>query len=389
MKNCPGCSNLIENNDIFCPFCGFNLLTDSIIKKASNIPNPIMQIEMKPSTISKYQELEYQLQNLEGIEVELEQQETYIKNLNEIVKNAEKKLTQLSSQRYNEFKDVEKLKKISITSFVARIKRDRDTKIKKEELEYFDILNKEEAARNEVDRITQLIKKTDQQIKELNKLLQVKKDLSSKLEGLLYEVCEGVADPIEDEVEKKLLLLVNKINPINKEKQKFIRGTAHLKNACYDLEQALNLLQSAGGLANWDSFFGGGLFVDSMKHSKMADARNFVHRAQNEIQLANRELPELSVEGNATIEEISFFWDGFMDNIFSDFSARGKIQRSTESVNEALVESRNALTWVEKQLKNKDYEIEKLEDEIKETRKELITERKRMIEESIKTGKNF
>ena len=96
-------------------------------------------------------------------------------------------------------------------------------------------------------------------------------------------------------------------------------------------------------MATWDTFFGGGMFVDSVKHSKMATARNAVQRAQFSIRNARNELPEIPYIGSAHVEELNFFWDGFMDNIFSDFSARDKIHRSRESVNRFYYESVNGV----------------------------------------------
>ncbi|MFX0052621.1 MAG: hypothetical protein ACFE8U_15190, partial [Candidatus Hermodarchaeota archaeon] len=193
-----------------------------------------------------------------------------------------------------------------------------------------------------------------------------------------------VADPIEDKIEQQLRNLVGRINPIDLERRRIERGQSHLKNAEYNLDEALQLLGSAAGYSTWDTFFGGGLFVDSIKHSRMADARNYVHQAQNAIQMAKRELPDLPFRvGGAYVEEISFFWDGFMDNIFSDFSSRGKIQRSRESVRQALHETREALNWTKQHLNRINSQYQALEKEVEETRQKLFIERKRMIEEAL------
>jgi hypothetical protein len=245
-------------------------------------------------------------------------------------------------------------------------------------------LNKEESAKKEVEDLKQLIQQTQKQINELDRLGKLKDNLSVDLEGLILDVCEGVADPIEDKIEQQLRDLVGRINPIDLDRRRIVRGQGHLKNAEYNLDEALHLLGSAASYSTWDTFFGGGLFVDSIKHSRMADARNYVHQAHNAIQLAKRELPDLPFRvGGAHVEEISFFWDGFMDNIFSDFSSRGKIQRSRESVRQALHETKEALNWTNQHLNRINSQYQALEKKVEETRQKLFIERKRMIEEAI------
>ncbi|MFX0186088.1 MAG: hypothetical protein ACFE95_23640, partial [Candidatus Hodarchaeota archaeon] len=331
MINCPNCKSSVDNNDIFCYRCGFNLITESVVKKAEKAVETHLRIDA--DAITKYLDLENRIKGLTGVGEELKQQQTYLQNLNDSLVNAQHRLQALSSQRFKEYKDVEKIKGLSISSVFARIKGDRDKKIEKEELEYFNVLNKEESAKKEIENLKQLINQAQKQINELNRLVNLKSKLSTDLEGLILDVCEGVTDPVEDKIEQQLRELVGKINPVDLERRRIARGQGHLKNAEYNLDEALQLLGSAASYSTWDTFFGGGLFVDSIKHSRMADARNYVHQAQNAIQLAKRELPELPFGvGGAHVEEISFFWDGFMDNIFSDFSSRGKIQRSRESV---------------------------------------------------------
>jgi len=382
MINCPNCKSSVKDNDIFCYRCGFNLITESVVKKADEAVKTHFRLDA--DTMTKYLDLEKRIKGLTGVGVELKQQQTYLQNLNDSLVNAQHRLQALSTQRFKEYKDVEKIKDLSISSVFARIIGDRDKKIEKEELEYFNILNKEESAKKEVEDLKQLIQQAQKQINELNRLVKLKNKLSTDLEGLILDVCEGVADPIEDKIEQQLRNLVGRIIPIDHERRRITRGQGHLKTAEYNLDEGLQQLGSAASYSNWDTFFGGGLFVDSIKHSRMADARNYVHQAQNAIQLAKVELPELPFGiGGAHVEEISFFWDGFMDNIFSDLSSRGKIQRSRESVRQALHVTKEALNWTDQQLYLINSQYQALENEVENTRQKLLLERKRMIEEAI------
>ncbi|MFW9854758.1 MAG: hypothetical protein ACFFFG_06840 [Candidatus Thorarchaeota archaeon] len=385
MPTCPNCTSLVEEGTIFCFNCGFNLLIDSYVHQTKNIASK--SLDLSADVITQYHDLELKLKELTDIEVKLQDQRSYRRDLEELSQNANEHLSQLSAQRYKEFQDVKKLKEMSVTSVVARLKGDREEKLQKEELEYFTILNKEESAQVEVNRLNTLIKDTDYNITELEKLLSLKRTLQKDLEGLIHEVCAGVTDPIEDGIEADLKVLVTKTNPISLRRSAYTRARAHMQNAERNLGEALDLLGSASSLSTWDTFFGGGIFVDSMKHSRMATARNLVHSAHNDIQLANKEAPEIRASSQAFVEDISFFWDGFMDNIFSDLSSRGKIHRSISSVRDALEDSHNVIQWIDRQLNQLDNEYKALEEQIKDTRSRLLRERKRMIEDAISNAK--
>ncbi|MFX0124134.1 MAG: hypothetical protein ACFFAE_10900, partial [Candidatus Hodarchaeota archaeon] len=104
----------------------------------------------------------------------------------------------------------------------------------------------------------------------------------------------------------------------------------------------------------------------------------------NNIQRAIQEYPEIRRSlSSAYVEDISFFWDGFMDNIFSDIAARDKIHRSRESVRKALHDASNANRWLDEKMGHINQQFDDLNRKIEAKRKELLEERKRMISEAI------
>ncbi len=383
MVECLNCGKTVDIGDIFCSYCGFNLRTTLIVKKAKEtIGKPLTDLDV--DTITKYQRLEERIEGLKNIPKELEQQRTYLSNLNNSLINAQTMLGSLTEQRKKEYKDVEKLEKLSTTSLMARIKGKKDQQLEKEKVEYLNVLNKEEAAGRECQELTSLISHTEKQINQLEDLLQTKSKLEKELEELIHNVCHGVVDPIEDAVEQRLTNLENQIEPITDNRSRIFRAKNHLEHTIADLNYALEALRSASGFSTWD-ILGGGLIADSIKHSKMSDARNRVHNAHNNIQRAIQEYPEIgSSLRSAYVEEMSFFWDGFMDNIFSDLAARDKIHRSRESVRQALKDASTANQWLDNKLSNVNQQFNTLNRQVEEIKKELLEERKRMINEAIK-----
>ncbi len=382
MVECSNCNTVVNKSDIFCSNCGLNLLTNTVVSQAREVIDKPMDLDL--NTITRFQHLEARIESLQGISHELLQQRTYLNNLKNSLTTAQERLRTLAYQRKKEHRDVEKLEKMSVTSFVARVKGKKEQQLEKEKMEYFDALNKEEAAAKECQKLTTLISQTQDQVNQLEDLVREKRKLEKDLKELIHEVCEGVADPVEDEIERRLAKLENEIGPITNQRSRIFRAKNHLEHAIDDLNFALDALNSASGYSTWDTFFGGGMFVDSIKHSRMSEARNRVHNAQYSLQQARHEYPDMPyLGGGAHVEELSFFWDGFMDNIFSDFSSRGKIHRSRESVRQALHDASNALNWLGTKLNNVNQQFTDLNQKIDETKKNLFEERKRMILDAI------
>ncbi|MFW9903297.1 MAG: hypothetical protein ACFFFH_03115 [Candidatus Thorarchaeota archaeon] len=382
MVSCQNCGETIEVGDIFCYKCGFNLRTNAILKQAKKEINK--QLALDTNTLTRYIQLEERIENLRNIPDELERQSAYLNNLIQNFNEAQRRLDVLSEQREKEYLDVEKLEKLSVTSLMARVKGTKDQQLEKEKVEYLTVLNKEEAAQRECQQLQDVISQTQVQVNELEELLKTKTNLEKELETLINQVCERVPDPIEDAIEQRLAILDDQISPITNNRSRVFRAKNLIEHAITDLNGALRSLRSASGFSTWD-LLGGGLIADSIKHSRMSEARNSVHSAHNNIQRAIQEYPEIKGSlSSAYVEDISFFWDGFMDNIFSDIAARDKIHRSMESVQQALNDASNTNIWLENKLRTINQEFTELNRKLEGTRKELLQERKRMINEAIK-----
>jgi hypothetical protein len=229
---CSNCGEVVEVTDIFCINCGFNLVTTSIVNKAREVVSKPMDLNL--DTITRYQELEKRIDGLSNIAGELQQQRSYLTHLNESLACEQHRLRTLEAQRKQEYRDVEKLEKISVTSVLARIKGTKEQQLEKERIEYFNVLNKEEAASKECQELDALIKDTQQQVYQLEDLFRTKQKLEHELAELIHEVCEGVPDPIEDKIEQCLISLKTEINPLQNQRSRMLRAENHLQHAVSD-----------------------------------------------------------------------------------------------------------------------------------------------------------
>ena len=293
------------------------------------------------------------------------------------------KLKQLEIKLKKELKDVEKLKTISVTSLVAKIKGNKEKILAKKEEEYLSALNKKEGL--EKDIAAQKVK-----INHQNKYIDELEQATTKLESdrntivqIIYKATKGVADPVEDKIIEEINSLTSQYIPVERKLDQSNRVLCYLEPVYSSLSETMQQLRSTLDNSNLGTFFGRGMVVDSIKNSKMSHARDLVFSARRNLELARNIDPTID-QIDAYIEDISFFWDGFMDNIFSDWSDRNKIQKSMESVQEALY-------LLNKTINNTHFELDSLNNKIAELRKKinenhsrLIVERKRIIEDAIK-----
>lgn len=334
-------------------------------------------------TLDRYQDLEERIQELGGITEQLDLARTNLKIITKEYQECKARVDKLAEKTQREQEDVRKLEKLTLTSLFANIRGTKDEKLRKEKLEHLDALNQEEEAKRELHELDISLNQAAEQVRELKAVVDVKEQLEQQLEALIHEVCEGVPDPVEDKVEEKLSSLQAQFGPLNERRGRLERAGNHLRHASSSLGQALNFLNSASNYSTWDTFLGGGLLADSLKHSKMADARNAVRHAGSSIQRARQEYPNLPHTGAAHVQDMNFMWDGFFDNIFSDWSARNKIHQSRDSVRHNLYQVNNALQWVDHELRSLSEQHSRLRTEIEQARSELLRERKRMIQEAL------
>lgn len=381
-KYCPHCGTEISEGAIFCPTCGINLQTEFTIGTELPPPPDERPLTLDEDAISRYLDLEAQLSTLDGMDVELQERETALQHLIGRVERGEARLREAEEAVNREWEDVEKLQKFSWRSLKAKLKGTKEEDLEREQAEYYDALNALEAARAELEHYQSLLAKTRDQARQLRARVERQHQLAGQLRALIDAACEGVADPVEDRVEQELAEIDQERRALAPDRNRLHQALSLLDNASADLDAAYARLRKARSTSTWD-LFGGGLIVDSIKHSRMADARDYVQRANYSLDQVQRVLGTSSQLVH--VERLSFFWDGFMDGLFTDMLARGKINRSLDNVERARQQTWDLRDWVGQQLREIDARYEALEQRARAKREELTRERRRMIEEYLRT----
>ena len=116
-------------------------------------------------------------------------------------------------------------------------------------------------------------------------------------------------------------------------------------------EAALESMEMArkelGSARNWGLFdiFGGGMLSTFVKHSKMDEASYYMEEAKRSIAVFERELKDVSLSADFSIEVGSFmrFVDIFMDNVFVDFMVQSQINDAIASLDQVSERIRSIL----------------------------------------------
>ncbi|MEH3089649.1 MAG: hypothetical protein PGN24_08685 [Microbacterium arborescens] len=114
---------------------------------------------------------------------------------------------------------------------------------------------------------------------------------------------------------------------LSAEAREIAEARAALEGAQEALDAAQQALDSAGGWSTYDTFFGGGMVADWMKHDRIGrSARAFaaVNRALETLATELADIDAAPVAGVQISESLAVF-DVLFDNVISDFMVRQRI----------------------------------------------------------------
>ncbi|MFP4051874.1 MAG: hypothetical protein ACLFVB_09065 [Thermoplasmata archaeon] len=273
-----------------------------------------------------------------------------LKSVEEKLQQKKEKLDVLEENFKDESEDVEKLKSISISSFIHTVLGDKSNKLKKEKEEYLEAKMKYDSFKNTVsslkeekERLEGIISKTDDLNRKYVELLKEKKNK-------LVQSDHKNADTIIELTEKK-----EDLKEDIKEIQEAQRAANDLVSS---IEVMLDYIKSA---ENWGTLdlLGGGLISTAQKHSKLDKAKRKSEDVQNKLQKFQIELSDVDMSFDMDLELSTFTKtaDYIFDGLIVDWFVQSKIS-------EASSKSR--------QLKEEVIDItQKLEDREEKTKRKL------------------
>lgn len=282
--------------------------------------------------------------------------ENKLADLGENLKMYECELRDLEEILKKELNDVEKLKKLSLSSIMSTIMRNKEEKLNKEEKEYL---------------MAKL--KYDDCLSRLNSLKNSKSTIESRLSSL--ENCENRYVELLDtklsliniygneNQKKRLLSMENEIDNYLKEMKEIEESIGAGKVLYQEVGYTKEILQSA---KNWGTIdLLGGDFISSMaKHQKVDEAQKQFTRVSNLLVNFNKELEDINMSSLNFSTSMKTF-DIFFDNIFTDISVNSQISKSYDdirklekNVNDILINLKNNKEKLEQIIENKKIEYD-------------------------------
>lgn len=246
-----------------------------------------------------------------------------LKNLSLQLEKDKSELYELEVNLKKEYKDVEKLKKLSFASILATVMSNKDEKLEKEQQEYI-------MAKIKYDEFSSKVELLKENIESIKFRLETLKYCENEYKALLNKKLELIKLYGDQDKKVKLSKIEEEIEKMLLEKKEIEEA----ESAGKDLLRTANLAKdSLNSAKNWGIFdiAGGDMLSSIAKHNKINEAEAQFRRVSTLINRFNKELGDIQFEG-LSFSTTTIAFDIFFDNIFTDFSVQNKINSSLDNI---------------------------------------------------------
>lgn len=225
--------------------------------------------------------------------------------------------------------DVEELEGMSLASFWARLKGDREERLDQERREALAAKARYDAARRDREDLERRLASVREERDSLLTWQDRYQALLEEKEDLLRQAGGDKA--------RELIRLEEDAGEIRRQLREVREAAEAGDYARYALEEMASALDSASGWGTWD-IFGGGMLVTMAKHSALDDAQRLGDQARQALSrfrteladVAAVEVPDVELGGFAAVADYLF------DGLFADLYVQGQISDAQAGVNRSL-----------------------------------------------------
>jgi len=273
--------------------------------------------------LQKYEQLDIELKSL------LKKRLTAADHLLEKYRNYEFALDQFHKEK----KDVARLEKQSLSTFVQNILGTYDEKLEEEKKE-------EVNAKVELDRAATLLESAHELLDILDEEVFRREEELNLLREDLMQSNPSFREQVTKQEKEKLEL--------EQEEKEINEAIEAGERVLDEINGVLKELDSANSMATWDMFTDS-FFIDLMKYDKIDKAEKELAYLERALERYQKELKDVDLETSLAYEELSQMsraFDIFFDNIFSDWNTRDTIRRNIvmlEDMNNEVDDVQNIL----------------------------------------------
>ena len=274
------------------------------------------------------------------------------------------RLEGLDVQFVREERDVQRLEGLSLGSIFYTVLGDKEQRLDRERQEFL-------AAKLQRDQCQFAISSLELDLADLKYKLSALGNLDSAYQALL-ERKEKILLSSGNDLTRQLLDLSRQQANLLADRKELWEAVSAGQAVLTTLDGVINSLNSAEGWGNWD-MLGGGMLADLAKHSKIDEARDQVHQAQELLRRFQGELADIQSAESFLIDISSFdtFVDFFLDGLIVDWIVQSKIQNSLERTNQVRQRVKAVLQGLETRLAENQGQLDN-----------LIKQRKLLVENS-------
>jgi hypothetical protein len=249
------------------------------------------------------------------------------------VERARERLEQARAQLAGEQQEVAALESFSMTRIMAGLRGRRDAELDRERAEAA-------AAEYAVAEAAARLATEQRELDSLDSRIADFGDLDRRHAELLARREEEVRrDPAGAATAERLTALAERAGALRARSVQLEEADAAAREAHGALQETARHLGSAGSWATYDTFFGGGLVGDMVKHDKLDRAAALMRRADAALAHLGTELADVGIGsvGEIGIGSMTRALDVWFDNIFSDWAVRDRIAQADDRVQRLLV----------------------------------------------------
>ena len=310
---------------------------------------------------------------------QLEQQNAYIKDLDHQIANTNKRVTDLKRKTAAELKDHEKYRDSTMRRFAHKATGRKEKfadKAAKEEKEYFDAIQAQKSAEDELAYVQQLKAEASQQRDKFSTSAERHKHLQSQLDALYHSIFAGHTPefPDEDRKEEACNASSQHLSTLNQSLEKEKHILFLLGQTVQKLSEARNALDGAYGMSQYD-MFGGGTMAGMQKRNYLERAESCIQQVrmlQSQVKQVAPDIPNL---GPLQIAMGSIWSDVVFDNIFTDMQMHEQVKASIQQVDRAGNKCSDIIRGRENNLQKLQGEVGHANERLKNARVELQTAR--------------
>ena len=265
-----------------------------------------------------------------------------------------------------EQEDVEELEGMSLASFWARLKGDREERLSQERREALAAKARYDAAQRDREdlecRLSEVREERDGLLVQRSRY----QELLEEKEELLRQMGGGEA--------QELIRLEEENQEIRRQLQEVREAVTAGDHARWALEEMASALDSASGWGTWD-ILGGGMLATMAKHSDLDDAQRFGDQARQALSRFRAELADVAAVEVPDVQLGSFaaMADYLFDGLFADLYIQGQISDAQAGVNQSLEQ----VSWLMSRLAGERQRLEEEARRLERQREELLSVRGR------------